>query len=258
MIHIVYNFIVIPMLYLSFHAAGLFNDKIRRGIRGRKNLLTRISKDLKDITNKKVWFHISSYGEYEQAKPVMVQLKAARPDVVIIVSFFSPSAYEHIKVSPPVDYICYLPMDSKSNAKQFVSIVDPVLAVVVRHDIWPNFIWELNRQHVPVVLIDASIPPKSSRLWPIFRGFNRNLYSSFNYILTISKLQSETINNLLAEISLKYNLIKFSELILLSALFSIFCFSNFSSHTSFSSSSFLNSVIIFLFDIIITLQNKFC
>ncbi len=194
---IIYNLIVIPLLYLGFHVAGLFNEKIRRGIRGRKNLLPTIVNDLKNINKKKAWFHISSYGEYEQAKPVMLQLKAARPDIAIIVSFFSPSAYEHIKLSQPVDYICYLPMDSKANATRFVSIVAPMLAVVVRHDIWPNFIWELNQQHIPVVLIDASIPQKSSRLWPIFKGFNRNLYSNFSFILAISKFQSKTFNDLL-------------------------------------------------------------
>lgn len=194
---IVYNLIVIPILYLSFHAASLFNDKIRRGIRGRKNLLPKIAEDLQKTDKKRVWFHISSYGEYEQAKPVMVRLKAARADLAIIVSFFSPSAYEHIKLSPPVDYICYLPVDSKANAKRFVEIVAPVLAVVVRHDIWPNFIWELNRKQIPVILINASIPQKSSRLWPIFKGFNRKLYSSFSSILTISKKQSKTINALL-------------------------------------------------------------
>ncbi|MBD3290564.1 3-deoxy-D-manno-octulosonic acid transferase [candidate division KSB1 bacterium] len=194
---IIYNLIVVPLLYLAFHAAGLFNEKIRRGIHGRENLLPKIKGDLKTINKTRVWFHISSYGEFEQAKPVMTQLKAARPDLAIIVTFFSPSAYENIKLAPPVDYICYLPMDSRKNARQFISIVKPVFAVVVRHDIWPNYIWELNRRKIPVVLIDASIPEKSSRLLPVFQNFNRALYNSFDSILTISEVQTDRIAGLL-------------------------------------------------------------
>lgn len=184
---LIYNVIIIPLLYLIFRIGFIFNIKIRKGVKGRKYLFSQLIDELNGNTKIKVWFHVSSYGEFEQAKPVLLKLKEKNPDIYIIVTFFSPSAYEHIKATPPVDYICYLPFDSLINARRFISIINPQLAVIVRHDIWPNFLWTLSNNNIPTILIDASLPEKSSRFWPLIRNFNKKLFNHFSEILTISK-----------------------------------------------------------------------
>ena len=193
-----YNLLIIPLLYIGFRFGGLFNAKIRTGIKGRKKLFERLINDLQDVRKNRVWFHISSYGEFEQAKPVLQKLKQESPDLFIVVSFFSPSAYENIKLTPPVDYICYLPFDSVFNANRFISIINPRFAVIVRHDIWPNFVWTLNKKNIPLILIDASIPENSSRFWPFIKSFNKKLYNSFSGIYTISKEESDRIQALIS------------------------------------------------------------
>jgi 3-deoxy-D-manno-octulosonic-acid transferase len=192
----IYKAVITPLLYLGFHALGLFSEKVRKGIRGRKGLLPKIAKDLSHIDREKIWFHIASYGEFEQAKPLIAKIKEIYPQYALIVSFFSPSAYEHIKLAPPVDYICYLPFDSQKNARKFISIVQPKLAVFVRHDIWPNFIWVLNKKRIPVILIDASIPKDSSRFWPLMRQFNSALFNSFDAIFLTTDDEKERFERL--------------------------------------------------------------
>ncbi len=194
-----YNVIVIPLLYLGFHFIGLFNDKVRRGIRGRRGVLKKLKNDLGTFQSPRLWFHISSYGEYQQAKPVLMKLKSDLPDLFIVVTFFSPSAYEHIQSEQPVDYICYLPFDTLHHVRRFLALVDPVLAVVVRHDIWPNYIWTLNQKKIPVILIDASLPVHSSRFWPIIRSFSRRLFSSFDEIYTISQEEKDRLSVLVSD-----------------------------------------------------------
>jgi len=65
------------------------------------------------------------------------------PKVFIFVTVFSPSGFENIKVQQPVDYLCYLPFDTYFTIRKFVSIVNPEIAVIVRHDVWPNCVWRL-------------------------------------------------------------------------------------------------------------------
>lgn len=183
----VYNICFIPILYLILLFISLFNKKIRVGITGRKRvfedlILNRLNID----TNKKIiWFHSSSLGEFEQAKPIIEKLKKDT-DVKIVVSFFSPSGFENSKKYPYADIITYLPFDSKWRAKRFIDIVSPHLAVIMRYDIWPNHIWTLKKKRIPCLLVDATMKKKSPRKFPLIRSFHKYLFEDFAKILTVS------------------------------------------------------------------------
>jgi 3-deoxy-D-manno-octulosonic-acid transferase len=195
---IAYNCLVTPLLYLSAKIAGFINPKIWKGLQGRKKLIKNVQENL-PITkraNPRIWIHVSSYGEFLQVKPVLTHLKKLDPAIFIITSFFSPSGYEHVPSQQPVDFKCYLPFDSYFQARRFISVIAPKVAVIVRHDIWPNFVWRLKREKIPLILIDASIPEKSFRLLPIFKGINRSLFNLFQTILAISETEAERLAQL--------------------------------------------------------------
>lgn len=171
------------MLFIS-----LFKKKIRSGISGRKRIfedliLNRLSLDL---SKKTIWFHSSSLGEFEQAKPIIEKLKK-EANVNIVVSFFSPSGYENSKKYAYADLITYLPFDSKWRAKRFIEIISPNMAVFMRYDIWPNHIWTLKKKRIPCLLVDATMKKKSPRKLPILRSFHKYLFEDFAKILTVSK-----------------------------------------------------------------------
>ena len=70
---VLYNLLVVPFLYGLFHIAKLFNAKIRRGIAGRRDLFEHLAINTASFRHKKrIWFHASSLGEFEQAKPIIV------------------------------------------------------------------------------------------------------------------------------------------------------------------------------------------
>ena len=75
---------------------------------------------------KDIWFHAASLGEFEQARPIIVELKKTHdPEYKIFVTFFSPSGYEIRKKYDLADVVCYLPLDSKANARKFIEVVNP-------------------------------------------------------------------------------------------------------------------------------------
>ena len=107
--------------------------------------------------NKKlIWFHSSSLGEFEQAKPIIERLKQEK-DVNVLITFFSPSGYENSKKYPYADLISYIPFDTKSNAEKFIAITNPTLAVIMRYDVWPNMISSLKNKNIPIYLVDATL-----------------------------------------------------------------------------------------------------
>ena len=187
-IYLLYNFFVIPILYCLFHIGYLFNDKIKKGIKGRKKLLKNLEHDLKPFVNKepRFWIHCSSMGEFEQSKPLIRKLKAAYPQGFVLLSFFSPSAFEHIHGYDESDYICYLPFDSKKRSTYFISVIQPDIALIVRHDLWPNYLYELNKRNIPTILINSTIHRNKGYEF-FYQIFERVMYYNFSAIFTISE-----------------------------------------------------------------------
>ncbi len=185
---LLYSYIVIPILWVIVHLAGLANAKVQRAIAGRRNLFTTLEKQIANVqSGQRVWFHASSMGEFEQARPVIAELKRRHPSIRVIVTFFSPSGYEHARKYPLAEVISYIPFDSLSNAKQFVEIIRPDVAVMVRYDIWPNHIWELDVHGIPTLLANATMKSSTPRRLPLLRNFHHHVYDAMHAILTVAE-----------------------------------------------------------------------
>ncbi len=189
----VYTYGVLPPLWLVIHLLGLVKRKVRRGIRGRRRLFalleSQVARNLSSGT--RVWFHASSLGEFEQAKPIIAELKRRRPPVRVIVTFFSPSGYEHSRRYPLADVVSYLPFDTPRNARRFLDLTTPDCAVIIRYDVWPNHVWELRRRGIPILIANATMRMTSRRLLPLVRQFHVHVYDAINNILTVSPNDAE-------------------------------------------------------------------
>jgi len=189
---VVYNILFLPLFYLLLRIAGIFNQKINRGIAGRQNLFDELiaGNNLLNRTGKLIWFHSASLGEFEQAKPIIEKLKNEKKEN-IIVTFFSPSGYENSRKYPHADIISYLPFDTKKNAEKFISIIKPDLFVMMRYDIWPNLIWKLKEMNIPAFIVDATMRENSNRSLPLLKSFHKSLYKDISKILTVSNSDAE-------------------------------------------------------------------
>ena len=184
---VLYNLTVIPFLFIFIRFAGLFNKKVVLGIKGRERLFEELilNAAATDKSKKLIWFHSSSLGEFEQAKPIIKELKKDK-NINILVTFFSPSGYENSKKYPYADLISYIPFDTYSNAVRFIQIVRPDLAVMMRYDIWPNHVWAMKKFNIPCFIVDATMKPNSSRKLPLIKNFHKILYHDITRILTVS------------------------------------------------------------------------
>ena len=192
---IIYNTIGIAAIFTGFQVASLFNSKIRLGISARKNAFRQLEEQLElapDFT-KKVWFHFTSVGEFEQAKPLIESIKE---NAQVILTYFSPSVHPNVLEYPHCDAHTYLPLDTAINAKRLFKLIKPTVLVFSKFDIWPNLVWSASDQGVPTILIAGTLHQESKRLYPIVRSFFKQVHSKLTLHCVISELDAERFMHL--------------------------------------------------------------
>jgi 3-deoxy-D-manno-octulosonic-acid transferase len=169
-----------------------FNKKIKLFVEGRKNTFLKIA-ELKN--EKTVWFHAASLGEFEQAIPIIEELKKNHKHYKILVTFFSPSGYEVRKNYSLADVICYLPLDSKSNARKFIKEVNPSFVIFIKYEFWPNFLNELKKKEIATILV-SGILRENQVFFKWYGGFMRKSLTAFNHFFVQNITSKKLLNSI--------------------------------------------------------------
>lgn len=152
--------LLIYIASLWLRAASLWNRKIRLFVKGRKNLLPRIEDAVKGHDGI-IWFHVASMGEFEDARPVIEETRKRYPQRKILLTFFSPSGYEHMKGWKTVDWVFYLPMDTRRNARRFIAAVRPSKAVFTIGEYWFNYLEQLRLHGIDTYIMSVLLSKDS-------------------------------------------------------------------------------------------------
>lgn len=189
----IYNLIV-QLAGLLLKIVALFSPKMKLFVEGRKTVFASLESKI-NATDKTIWFHSASLGEYEQGLPVIEKIKAKFPAHKIVVTFFSPSGYEVRKNNTVADVTVYLPLDTKSNAQQFLKLVHPEMVFFIKYEYWPNYLNELKKQKIKTYLISGVFREKQA-FFKWYGGFYRNALHAFDYFF----VQNESSKKLLQSI----------------------------------------------------------
>ncbi len=165
---------------LLINLAALASPKAKQWITGRKNWRNRYQAAFQPTT-KVLWVHVASLGEFEQGRPVIEAFKQQYPHWQIVLSFFSPSGYEIRKDYPLANFVCYLPADTPQNAKDFLAIIQPDLAIFVKYEFWANYLFELKCRNTPTLLVAALFRPTQA-FFQWHGGFWRRVLDCFTHI----------------------------------------------------------------------------
>jgi 3-deoxy-D-manno-octulosonic-acid transferase len=187
--------IFIKIYLFSLKTAALFNAKAKKWVEGRRIF------PILNGTQKKIWVHCASLGEFEQGRPILEKLKQTYPNYPIVLTFFSPSGFEIRKNYPGADYVFYLPVDTNKNAIKFIQEVNPVLVVWVKYEYWFHYLNELKKRSIPVLLVSAIFRQSQ----PFFKSNNKfwkKILSCFDHIF----VQDEASSQLLKGIEITQNI----------------------------------------------------
>lgn len=175
---ILYNILLFPVFFIFARLYRLVNTKFDKRERNSEIHLNKLKHFQKK--SKRIWFHVASMGEFEQAKPIIEILKS-NYNVEIVVTFFSPSGFENQKNYKYADGVFYLPLDTLVRSKNFIKRLEADLAVFVRYEIWHNYLTYLNIHSTPTVLVSATKPNSFWWRFPFLKSFyihNLNLFST--------------------------------------------------------------------------------
>ncbi len=141
-----------------------------------------------------IWIHSASVGEFEQARPIIEQLKIKNEKLKIVLTFFSPSGYELRKNYELVDGVFYLPFPNRHNANKFLDALQPSKALFVKYEFWPPFLRVLKKRNIPTYSISAIFRP-TQRFFHWYGKSSLNLLKCFTHLY----VQDEASRALLAE-----------------------------------------------------------
>ena len=134
--------------------ASLFSKKVRKRIIGIGQTFTLLRRHIKP-SDRVVWFHAASLGEFEQGRPLMERLGKEHPEYKILLTFFSPSGYEVRKNYEGADLVCYIPFDTPGNVYSFIRYAHPEIAVFIKYEFWTNFLTTLHKRGTKVYSVSS-------------------------------------------------------------------------------------------------------
>ena len=170
--------------------AAFFNVKVQKGFLGRRKLSHKVQAHYRsaNILGPRFLVHVASYGELEQAKPVISEIRKQYPSAHIHLTFFSPSGYENtIGKYPEVDFISYSPIDRRKDVRDFLDSAKPDIVLFARYDVWPNIAVKLQRRNIPTILFAATAAESSGRTMPFARALHAKVYQGLTRIFVISE-----------------------------------------------------------------------
>jgi 3-deoxy-D-manno-octulosonic-acid transferase len=195
---ILYRLLSLPAWLLLMTVARLL-PKVRENLAARRGWERRLREDLALLPAggpRPVWIHCASMGEFEAIRPLARGLRAGGLRVAI--TFFSTSGPRHLKGGVEADWVGYLPFDTPRAARRFLGLLRPCLALVTKHDLWPNHLAEAARRGVPLWFINANFHPRSRLASAWLRPFHRELLSLFEWIAAVSPVMAGRFRELLA------------------------------------------------------------
>ena len=166
----------------------LFPNKHKHWFLAQKKILTTFKFNARKV----IWIHCSSLGEYENIKALIPLLKLINP--VINVTFFSSSGYKHFNDFDIVPKISYLPIDIKHDMVKFIKLMNPMMVIISKNDIWPNMINILHENNTPIYLVGCKLKKQKINNW-LIRSYYIKYLSKFSHIFCEDKLTYEFVNS---------------------------------------------------------------
>lgn len=173
---------------------ALWDKKAKQWVEGRKGIFERMARSI-DKSDKILWLHVASLGEFEQGRPIIEQVRKEHPEYKILLTFFSPSGYEIRKNYEGADYIFYLPIDTPRNVKRFLDIAHPEIAIFVKYEFWLNYLYELKARNIRTFVISA-IFRQDSVFFKWYGSRWRQALDSYEQIFVQNEESKELLNKI--------------------------------------------------------------
>ncbi len=188
------------LFFLLFPLIYLFSEKRRPGLLLRSGFGTAWK--MKKPGEKRIWIHALSVGEVRSAAPFVKALNGRHKKAKIIFTASTRTGFETAAGlfstldDKTVDQTGYFPFDFGYSVKKTTELISPDAVIIVETDIWPNFLFEMKKRRIPVVLINARLSERSLKGYLWFKSFFSSVFSCFTRIMVQTPLDAGRFQNL--------------------------------------------------------------
>ena len=135
-----------------------------------------------------IWVHSVSVGETIASAPMVRALQKQYPGHRILITTMTPTGSEQVRKihGDSVEHV-YAPYDLPDAVNRFLNTVNPVLAVVIDTELWPNTIAACHKRNIPVVLANARLSERSARGYARFGKLVSNMLQQISMIAAQDK-----------------------------------------------------------------------
>tara|TARA_Y100001958_G_C21228867_1_gene554389 strand:+ start:395 stop:1636 length:1242 start_codon:yes stop_codon:yes gene_type:complete len=161
---------------------------------------------------KLIWFHGASVGELQSVVPLLEKFEKNKKIGQILVTsntLSSSKVIKNLKLKKVIHQ--FFPIDTDSISKKFISYWKPSKAIFIDSEIWPNTIFNLEKNKVPIILINGRISKKTFKRWKFFSNFSKEIFSKFNLCLSSSRESLNYLKKLNSKNAQYIGNLKFSE-----------------------------------------------
>ncbi len=158
------------------------------------------------------WFHAASIGEFNSILPIVNYYLQKNEGYNFLITTVTLTSYNEFKKKFGKNsrvYHQFLPYDLNSLTNNFLKSWKPNIASFVDSEIWPNFIFNIKKENIPLVLLNARITKKTFKRWLFFKKFSEVIFGLFSICIASSKETQENLRLLKAKKIKYYGNIKF-------------------------------------------------
>ena len=149
--------------------------------------------------NKLIWFHAASIGEIFSVLPLIKKINKHNSRINFLITTTTISSAKLIKIEfknwKNITHQ-YFPIDALHLVKAFLNNWNPSTIIFVDSEIWPNFLMEIKKRKIPLVLINGRITKKTFSKWILLPKFAYDLFNTFNLCLASSKESKKNLEKI--------------------------------------------------------------
>ena len=150
--------------------------------------------------NKRVfWIHAASIGETNSVFPLISKLVKDNDNIFILLTSTTLSASQLIerqKFNKNNIQHRFLPLDVKFLVNKFINHWEPEIVIFVDSEVWPNYLLEISKRKIPLVLLNGRITMKTFKRWKLVSRLSLKLFSLYDLCLSSSKESEKNLKSL--------------------------------------------------------------
>jgi 3-deoxy-D-manno-octulosonic-acid transferase len=145
-----------------------------------------------------IWLHCVSVGEAQAARPLARAILDKFPTHALVISTTTLTGQRIARdvFRDDATTVFYFPFDWAWTARRSLRAVNPSIVLIMETELWPNFLRECRKRHVPVAIVNGRLSERSYRRYRFVRRFVKRIVNDLELALMQTERDAERMRGL--------------------------------------------------------------